>query len=313
MEKLGKIKRVNDLRSVWPHEEYDFSKWLAKEENISQLSEAVGIEIVVEETEAAVGNFSVDIYAREEGTNRGIIIENQLEDTDYDHLGKIITYAAGKKAEAIIWIVKRARDEHKQAVAWLNQHTDENIGVFLIELELWCIGNSLPAPRFNVVERPNDWAKTVKKSDTLSPIKNFQLDFWLRFCDFAFANPVFADKFKRRNSFAKHWYNLSTGVRALTLEYTIHVYNKKLTVGFYIKNDKQLYKDMRAQQKEIEKLLEEKVEWSETAHDCRMFASRAIEDDLENRQWNEDFQWLVDKSLALKVLAEKMQTDIGRA
>ena len=64
MEKLGKIKRVNDLRSVWPHEEYDFSKWLAKEENISQLSEAVGIEIVVEETEAAVGNFSVDICKR---------------------------------------------------------------------------------------------------------------------------------------------------------------------------------------------------------------------------------------------------------
>ena len=89
-------------------------------------------------------------------------IENQLEDTNHDHLGKIITYAAGKEASVIIWIVKRARDEHRQAVEWLNQHTDENIGFFLLEIELWKINGSVPAPRFNIVERPNDWAKAIK-------------------------------------------------------------------------------------------------------------------------------------------------------
>ena len=113
---LGTIKKIDDLRSVWPHEAHDFSKWLAKEENLTLLSETIGIDIVLEELESAVGGFNVDLYATEEGTGRKIIIENQLEDTNHDHLGKIITYASGKGAEVIVWIVKRARDEHRLAV-----------------------------------------------------------------------------------------------------------------------------------------------------------------------------------------------------
>ena len=158
MKSLGKIKKVTDLRSVWPHQEYDFSTWLAEEENLAQLSNAIGIDIVLEELESPVGGFSVDLFASEEGSGRKIIIENQLEDTDHDHLGKIITYAAGKDAEVVVWVVKRARDEHRQAVEWLNQHTDSNIGLFLVEIELWQIDDSAYAPMFKVVERPNDWA-----------------------------------------------------------------------------------------------------------------------------------------------------------
>ena len=107
MEKLGCMKRIDDLRSIWPHEEQDFSKWLAQKENLEQLSDAIEIDLELEKTESPVGSFSVDIYARESGSSRGIIIENQLEDTDHDHLGKIIMYAAGKDAEIIVWIVKR--------------------------------------------------------------------------------------------------------------------------------------------------------------------------------------------------------------
>lgn len=123
--KLGKLEQITDLRSVWKHEAKDFTPWLAKEENLEILSEAVGIDIVVEEQESNVGDFSVDLFATEEGTGRRIIIENQLEETNHDHLGKIITYASGKEAEVIIWIVRKARDEHKQAIEWLNQHTDD--------------------------------------------------------------------------------------------------------------------------------------------------------------------------------------------
>lgn len=159
--KLGKIKRITDIRS-WHHEEKDFSKWLAQDENLKQLSDAIGIDIVLEERESSVGNFSVDLYALEEGTERRIIIENQLEDTNHDHLGKLITYASGKGAEVIIWVVKRARDEHRQAIEWLNQNTGVNIGFFLVEIELWQIDDSAIAPKFNVVERPNDWAKQMK-------------------------------------------------------------------------------------------------------------------------------------------------------
>ena len=179
--KLGKLEQITDLRSVWKHEAKDFTPWLAKEENLEILSEAVGIDIVVEEQESNVGDFSVDLFATEEGTGRRIIIENQLEETNHDHLGKIITYASGKEAEVIIWIVRKARDEHKQAIEWLNQHTDDKFEFFLIEIELWKINDSEPAPKFNIVERPNTWAKAMKKTAALSETENLKLAFWEKF------------------------------------------------------------------------------------------------------------------------------------
>lgn len=105
---LDKLKKV-DLRDVWPHEAFDFTKWLSEEPNLTMLSSAVGIELELIETESSVGSFNVDIYAQEAGTGRKVIIENQLEDTNHDHLGKVITYAAGKGAEVVIWVVARAR------------------------------------------------------------------------------------------------------------------------------------------------------------------------------------------------------------
>ena len=156
------------LRDIWRHEALDFTKWLAEEPSLKLLSVAVGIELELIETESSVGAFSVDIYAQEIGTGRKIVIENQLAPTDHDHLGKAITYAAGKGAEVVIWVVEQARDEHRQAIEWLNQHTDSDFGFFLVEIELWKIGNSRAAPRFNVVEEPNEWAKAIKLSEGLS-------------------------------------------------------------------------------------------------------------------------------------------------
>ena len=109
MINLGKLKEIKDLRKVWPHEALDLTPWLAEEDNLSLLADAVGLEITVDETESSVGDFNVDIYATETGTDRKIIIENQLEDTNHDHLGKLITYASGKSADIVIWVVKRAR------------------------------------------------------------------------------------------------------------------------------------------------------------------------------------------------------------
>ena len=168
--KLDKLKQIKDLREIWPNEAKDFTPWLAKEDNLDLLSETIGIDIVFEERESPVGNFSLDIFAKEESTDRTIIIENQLEDTNHDHLGKLITYASGKDASIIIWIVKKARDEHRQAIEWLNSHTDKEIGFYLLEIELWKIGDSNPAPKFNIVERPNDWGKTVKQTAELTSI-----------------------------------------------------------------------------------------------------------------------------------------------
>ena len=153
---LGNIKKVRDLRSVWSNEATDFTKWLAEEENIRILSDEIGINIVVDETEASTGRYNADIRAHEEETEKGIIIENQLEPTNHDHLGKVMVYSAGFDAEIQIWIVKEVRDEHKQAVDWINQHSDDHINIFLVQLELWQIDASRVAPKFQVISQPND-------------------------------------------------------------------------------------------------------------------------------------------------------------
>ena len=150
--KLGKLEEIEDLRTVWPHEAQDFTPWLATDANIALLSDALGIDITVEATESSVGVFNVDILASEEGTGRTIIIENQLEDTNHDHLGKLITYAAGKSASVIVWLVKHAREEHKAAIEWLNNNTGDDIGFFLCEIKLFRIGDSAPAVKFEVIE-----------------------------------------------------------------------------------------------------------------------------------------------------------------
>ncbi len=162
MEKnLGTLEEIDDLRTVWPKEASDFTPWLAA--NIGRLSKAVGIDIDLEETESAVGDFSVDIFAVDADTGRKIVIENQLEATDHDHLGKLITYASGKAADLVIWIVKKAREEHRAAIEWLNSHTTEDIGFILCEVKLYHIGNSDIAPMFVVIEQPNNWAKEMKQ------------------------------------------------------------------------------------------------------------------------------------------------------
>ena len=161
MINLGTLEEITDLRSVWPHEAHDFTPWLAK--NIGVLSDTVGIDISIEETESSVGDFNVDIFATDADTGKRVIIENQLEETDHDHLGKLITYASGKDADLVIWLVRKARPEHRAAIEWLNNHTDEGIGFILCEVKLYRIGNSEPAPKFDIIEQPNNWVKEMKK------------------------------------------------------------------------------------------------------------------------------------------------------
>lgn len=183
--KLDRLIQIKDFREVWPNEALDFTPWLTKEENLSIIGEAIGIDMEMTEKESAIGDFNVDILATEQDSGRKIIIENQLEETNHDHLGKIITYASGKNAAIVIWIVKKARYEHRQAIEWLNLHTDEEAVFFLVEIELWQIGSSNYAPKFNVVERPNDWTRSIKKLDTRTQGEALKLDFWQSFNNYA--------------------------------------------------------------------------------------------------------------------------------
>ena len=234
---LDKLKKV-DLRDVWPHEALDFTKWLSEEPNLAILSSAVGIELELIETESSVGSFNVDIYAQEAGTGRKVIIENQLEDTNHDHLGKVITYAAGKGAEVVVWVVARARDEHRQAIEWLNQHTDSDFGFFLVEIELWSIGDSLPAPRFNVVEQPNEWTKAIKLSEGLSETERVKLSYWTKYREVAQATPEFLRVFNPQKPSKDHWTTLRCGTSAYHIALLIDTQRGRIGIEFYVRNDK---------------------------------------------------------------------------
>lgn len=236
---LGQIKRV-ELRDVWPHEAHDFTKWLSEEPNLALLGSEIGIELELIETESSVGSFNVDIYAQESGTGRKVVIENQLEDTNHDHLGKIITYAAGKGAEVVVWVVARARDEHRQAIEWLNQHTDSDFGFFLVEVELWAIGDSLPAPRFNVVERPNEWTKAIKLSEGLSDIERVKLSYWTKYRDIALSKPEFTKAFNPQKPCKNHWSILRCGTSAYHIALLIDTQKGRIGVEFYVNDDKSI-------------------------------------------------------------------------
>ncbi|WP_293813939.1 DUF4268 domain-containing protein [uncultured Parolsenella sp.] len=236
---LGTIKKVG-LKSVWPHEALDFTKWLAEESSLALLSEAVGMDLELREVESAVGSFRADIYAADTATNARVIIENQLEDTNHDHLGKIITYAAGKDAQAVIWIVRHARDEHRQAIEWLNAHTDDEAAFFLVEIEVWSIGDSLPAPRFNVVEQPNEWARAIKASEGLSETDKIKLAYWTRYREVAEATPEFMKEFSPRKPAKNHWSTLSCESSAYHMALLIDTQGGRTGVEFYVPDDKEI-------------------------------------------------------------------------
>lgn len=178
---LGRLKKV-DLRDAWSSEAKDFTPWLAQEENLSLLGEVIGVELELESQEKNVGPFRADILCKDTVTGNWVLIENQLERTDHQHLGQLLTYAAGLKAVTIVWIARQFTEEHRAALDWLNEHTDGSINLFGLEVELWRIGGSAIAPKFNIVSRPNDWSRTVKTEvKGLSPHSQLQRRFWTEF------------------------------------------------------------------------------------------------------------------------------------
>ena len=304
---LGKMKKIKDLRSVWKNEPKNFSKWLSEEENLNLLGNEIGVDITLDQLESRVGDFSIDILATEVDTNKKIIIENQLEDTNHDHLGKIITYASGKNAEIIIWIVKRAREEHRKAIEWLNDNIDAKISFFLVEIELWQIDNSPLAPHFNVIERPNDWAKNVKNLESLSETKQLQYKFWQAFCDYAFKRDDMEREFSQRKTHPQHWYTLGVPGKQYTINTAVNTQKKQISVDIYIPNDKNFFHEILNEKQKIENMFGSCLEWIEAGKDCRIVAKKNV--DIKNsfdNNWNQLFDWLITTSLKMKEIITKL-------
>lgn len=161
---FGRLQPV-DLRTAWEREDTHFTPWLAKPDNLALLGETIGIELELEAEEQRVGPFRADILCRDlDAPETFVLIENQIERTDHTHLGQLVTYAAGLDAVSIVWIAARFTEEHRAALDWLNEISHENVRFFGLEVELWRIGDSPVAPKFNMIAKPNDWSKAVRES-----------------------------------------------------------------------------------------------------------------------------------------------------
>jgi hypothetical protein len=181
---LGRLTKI-DLREYWKREDTHFTPWLAQEENISLLGDTIGMELEVQGQEANVGPFRADVLCRNTADDTLVLIENQLERTDHTHFGQLITYAAGLDAVTLVWVVQRFTEEHRAALDWLNRITDDDFHFFGLEIELWQIGESVAAPKFNLVAKPNDWSKMVKDAawnrGPLTDGQQAQVEYWTSF------------------------------------------------------------------------------------------------------------------------------------
>ncbi|MGF3073568.1 DUF4268 domain-containing protein [Facklamia sp. P13069] len=257
--KLGRLKEV-DIRELWAHEQYNFSNWLAKDENIDLLNDTVGLTLTDIDKEVYVGSYRCDLVAVDETTGVKIIIENQLGSTDHDHLGKVITYASGLDANVIIWIVKEAREEHKSAIEWLNNNMAKEISFFLLEIKAYKIGDSLPAPMFRVVEKPNDFIKSNKsvKDGDLSKTQAERLNFWTEF------NRVVTESgkpFNVRKATTDHWYDVAIGTSDAHISITLVNKDGSIGVELYVRDSKDLFDNLYEHRDEIESKLGFNMHW----------------------------------------------------
>ena len=246
---IGKLKEV-DIRELWKHEQYDFSDWLSKKDNIENLNEILGLTLVDISKETYVGAYRCDLFAKDETTGTKVIIENQLEISNHDHLGKIITYASGLDAKVVVWIVKEAREEHRSAIEWLNNNTNNKVGFFLIEIHAYKIGDSDPAPMFQIVEQPNDFIKNNKsfsKDESMNKSQSQRLEFWNQFNDVVIER---GKPFNVRKATTDHWYDVAIGRSDAHISITLVNRDSLIGVALYMPDNKDLY-DKVVQKKEI--------------------------------------------------------------
>ena len=305
---LGKLSRV-ELRSMWKHEAQNFTQWLARQENLEILGEEIGVDIKLIQPEAKVGSFSLDILAEETNTGNKIIIENQLETTDHTHLGQLITYASGVNAQMIIWIVNDAREEHQRAVEWLNEHTDDNLNFFLVRMELWKIDNSSPAPKFHVLEQPNEWAKAVRSTTStgeLTETKVKQLEFWNQFKEYIKSS---GSKLRVQKASPQHWLNISIGTSHAHITLTVNTREEYVGCEVYIdtksRDPKWIFNELYKSKEAIEAEIGQPIEWKELMDRkvSRILMTRPANLDDE-KQWQIYFKWM-------KEMAEKFHKIFG--
>lgn len=304
---LAKIERINDLRHAWPNEAQDFTPWLA--ENIADLGEALGMDLELQQTEAPVGSYSLDILATDLNQNRPVIIENQLESTDHRHLGQLLTYAAGYDANVIVWLTQDFGDEHRQALDWLNQRTDENTQFFGVVVELWRIGDSLPAPHFNLIATPNDWRKETAKTGGGTYQVTERSEKYRAFFQVLIDNLREEHKFTRaQKALPQNYYIFASGYRGFRY-WARFTDNRQVRIDLRIEFSERernlaLLANLEQSKEQIEREFGQQFEWDqlEGSRFCRIALTRpgSIDDDADTLAEIQD--WMVENLLKFKAV-----------
>lgn len=300
---LGSLEQV-DIRAIWPNEATSFTPWLAGE-GFALLADTLGIEMEMLGTEQQVSEFKADIVARRADTpdEHIVLIENQLERTDHGHLGQLLTYAAGKQAATIVWVAREFTEAHRAALDWLNSITTEHFQFYGLEIEAWKIGVSPPAPKFNMVVRPNDWSRSVRvaPAGTFSDLKLMQQEYWeaLRQRLLATRSPV-----KPQKALPQHWTNFALGRSGIWMTGLVNSRDKWIgaTVEMHGPPDKLWFNWLLAQRPAIEAEFGGPLEWEELPgrKSSRISVYRRDVDTTRQSDWPAQHEWLMDQLQRLR-------------
>lgn len=319
MPELSRLVRV-ELRDIWLTEAQDFTPWLAQEQNLTILSDAIGIELELEAQEKSVGPFRADLLCRDVSSRSDsesmVLIENQLEKTDHTHLGQLMTYAAGLHTVTIVWVAAKFSEEHRAALDWLNDITDDKFRFFGLEVELWRIGDSPAAPKFNVISKPNDWSRTVSRAarkiseDDLNPTKANYLAYWGSFNEYMQAHSA---AIRPQKPAPQHWTNISIGRSGFGMATLGAVRDNWIAIELNLHDDlaKPHFHLLYAQKDEIESQLGFKVEWLEMPDNktSRIRCYNEGMNPLDKESWDTQFLWFKEKLEAFdKTFRQRIQS-----
>jgi hypothetical protein len=301
-QQLGRLERV-DLRDIWTSEASSFTPWLARPENIVVLGETLGIDLELEAQEKAVGPFRADILCKDIGTDLWVLIENQLERTDHVHLGQLLTYASGLEAVTIVWIAARFTEEHRATLDWLNKITNESFRFFGLEIELWRIGGSPAAPKFNIISKPNDWSHSVAQAARaiddaeLSETRIAQREYWaaLNSALDAGGGPISGNRKPQPQS----WMAYRIGRSGFHLGAVMIRPKNQIRAELYISGDraKAFFGLLKRQQDAIEGQLGYPLEWEQlpSRRDCRISSYLNEVDPEDQADWPRQHEWLAKR------------------
>jgi Domain of unknown function (DUF4268) len=302
---FGRLEPVR-IRDHWKDEAKDFTPWLAEEANLALLGETIGSNLQLVGTEQRVGPFRADVIARDENGHL-VVIENQLGATDHGHLGQLLVYAAGQQARTVVWIAKQVTDEYRKVIDWLNQETSTRF--WALEIELWQIGDSAVAPKFNVAGEPNELTQSSGDEDSgeLTERRAIQLEFWKAFSDHLDSS---GSSFNSRKPFPRNWYDLSIGTSRARVSLVLRP--DEVSCEFYIPNSESsvIYAALESERETIEQELGDvDVDWQPLPERdaCRLAITRPG-DYREQDQWPELFGWLQANAEVFKsVLTERVK------